>query len=210
MKTILIVGSGPGIGSSVARRFANEGFNVAALSRKGDATGHNIHGFAANASDTASLERAFKKVTEKLSPPEVLVYNVAAIHQGIPSGLGSGDLVEDFKANVMAALEATKLVLPEMKKQGRGTILFTGGGLALYPRAAYSSLALGKAALRSLAFSFAEELAPSNIHVATVTVMGFVKAGTAFDPNKIAEHYWRLHMQEKSSWETEHLFKGEA
>lgn len=210
MKTILIVGSGPGIGSSVARRFVDEGFSVAALSRKGDATGDSIHGFAADASDTASLEQAFKQITEKLSPPEVLVYNVAAIHQGVPSRLSANDLVEDFKANVAGALEAAKLVIPNMKKQGRGTILFTGGGLALHPSAAYSSLAIGKAGIRSLAFSLAEELEPFNIHVATVTVMGFVKPGTAFDPDKIAEHYWRLHRQEKESWETEHVFKGEA
>jgi NAD(P)-dependent dehydrogenase (short-subunit alcohol dehydrogenase family) len=210
MKTIMIVGAGPGIGSSVARKFAGEGFEVAALTRKGDAAGDNIHGFAADASDTASLDKAFKDVVEKLSSPEVLVYNVAAIHQGVPSSLSTNDLVEDFKANVAGALEATKLVLPYMKKRKQGTILFTGGGLALYPSARYSSLAIGKAAMRSLAFSLAEELAPSNIHVATVTVMGFVKAGTPFDPDKIAEHYWRLHTQAKDTWETEHLFKGEA
>jgi NAD(P)-dependent dehydrogenase (short-subunit alcohol dehydrogenase family) len=209
MKTIVIVGAGPGIGSSVAKKFAGEGYSVAALSRKGDATGDNIHGFAADASDPKSLEQALKQVKEKLSLPEVLVYNVAAIHQGVPSSLTANDLIADFTANVAGALTASNLVIPDMKKQGRGTILFTGGGLALYPSAAYSSLSIGKAGIRSLAFSLAEELKPANIHVATVTIMGFVKAGTAFDPDKIAAHYWRLHTQPKEAWETEHLFKGE-
>jgi NAD(P)-dependent dehydrogenase (short-subunit alcohol dehydrogenase family) len=209
MKTIMIVGAGPGIGLAVARQFANEGFSVAALSRSGEATGENIHGFAADAADFASLQQVFARVAEKLSPPEVLVYNVAAIHQGVPSSLSSSDLIEDFKVNVAGALEASKLVIPDMQRNGRGTILFTGGGLALYPSAAYSSLAIGKAGIRSLAFSLAEELKPANIHVATVTVAGFVKAGIAFDPDKIAAHYWRLHTQSKDAWETEHLFKGE-
>jgi NAD(P)-dependent dehydrogenase (short-subunit alcohol dehydrogenase family) len=205
----MIVGAGPGIGSAVARKFANEGFSVAALSRSGEATGENIHGFAADAADFASLQQAFARVAEELSAPEVLVYNVAAIHQGVPSSLSSTDLIDDFTVNVAGALESAKLVIPDMQKNGRGTIIFTGGGLALYPNAAYSSLAIGKAGIRNLAFSLAEELKPANIHVATVTVAGFVKAGTAFDPDKIAAHYWRLHTQSKDTWETEHLFKGE-
>jgi NAD(P)-dependent dehydrogenase (short-subunit alcohol dehydrogenase family) len=209
MKTAIIIGAGPGIGSAIARKFSSEGYSVAALSRSGDAAGDNIHGFAADAADFTSLQQAFARVAEKLSPPEVLVYNVAAIHQGMPSSLSSSDLIEDFKVNVAGALEASKLVIPDMQKNGHGTILFTGGGLALHPSAAYSSLAIGKAGIRSLAYSLAEELAPANIHVATVTVAGFVKAGTAFDPDKIAAHYWRLHTQSKDTWETEHLFKGE-
>jgi NAD(P)-dependent dehydrogenase (short-subunit alcohol dehydrogenase family) len=209
MKTVMIIGAGPGIGSGVARKFANEGFSVAALSRSGETSGENIHGFAADAADFNSLQQAVARVTEKLTAPDVLVYNVAAIHQGVPSSLSSTDLIDDFTVNVAGALEAAKLVIPAMKKNGRGTILFTGGGLALYPSAAYSSLAIGKAGIRSLAFSLAEELKPEDIHVATVTVMGFVKPGTAFDPDKIAAHYWRLHTQEKNAWETEHLFKGE-
>jgi NAD(P)-dependent dehydrogenase (short-subunit alcohol dehydrogenase family) len=210
MKTVMIIGAGPGIGLAVARKFASEGFSIAALSRSGEASGDNIHGFAADAADFSSLQQAFLRVTEKLGTPEVLVYNVAAIHAGLPSSLSSNDLIEDFKVNVAGALEAAKLVIPDMQKNGRGTILFTGGGLALYPSAAYSSLAVGKAGIRSLAYSLAEELGPGNIHVATVTVAGSVKLGTAFDPDKIAAHYWRLHRQPKESWEIEHLFKGEA
>jgi NAD(P)-dependent dehydrogenase (short-subunit alcohol dehydrogenase family) len=209
MKTIILVGAGPGIGSAVARKFANKGYSVAAPLRDSAATGDNIHGFAADAADFTSLQQAFVRVNEKLGAPEVLVYNVAAIHQGTPSSLSSSELTEDFKVNVAGALESAKLVIPEMQKNGRGTILFTGGGLALQPRAAYSSLAIGKAGIRSLAFSLTEELTPANIHVATITVMGFVKPGTAFDPDNIAAHYWRLHTQSKGAWETEHLFKGE-
>ncbi len=205
----MIIGAGPGIGLAVAKKFVGEGYSVAALSRSGDTTGENIYGFAADAADFTSLQQAFARVTEKLSEPEVLVYNVAAIHQGMPSSLSPTDLLDDFNVNVVGALVAAKLVIPSMQKNGRGTILFTGGGLALYPSAAYSSLAIGKAGIRSLAFSLAEELAPTNIHIATVTVAGFVKPGTAFDPDKIAAHYWRLHTQPKDAWETEHLFKGE-
>jgi hypothetical protein len=39
--------------------------------------------------------------------------------------------------------------------------------------------------------------------VATVTVTGAVAPGTAFDPEDIAEDYWRLHTQPRESWQHE-------
>jgi hypothetical protein len=48
----------------------------------------------------------------------------------------------------------------------------------------------------------------SGIHVATITVAGVVEPGTAFDPDDIAEHYWRLHTQREEDWELEFVFRG--
>ncbi|NUS26999.1 MAG: SDR family NAD(P)-dependent oxidoreductase [Streptomyces sp.] len=41
--------------------------------------------------------------------------------------------------------------------------------------------------------------------VATVTVSGPVAPGTAWDPDEIADHYWRLHIQPRTEWEREVL-----
>jgi NAD(P)-dependent dehydrogenase (short-subunit alcohol dehydrogenase family) len=78
-----------------------------------------------------------------------------------------------------------------MAHDGRGTILFTGGGLALCPEygAGVSSLAAGKSALRGFTYALAKEVAPE---AATVTIAGTVKPGTSFDPYQIAEVYWAL------------------
>jgi len=62
-----------------------------------------------------------------------------------------------------------------MKARRRGSIFFTGGSFAYEPAAEYSSLSLGKAALRNLTYSLAQELGAHDIHVATVTVYGFVQ-----------------------------------
>jgi NAD(P)-dependent dehydrogenase (short-subunit alcohol dehydrogenase family) len=88
--------------------------------------------------------------------------------------------------------------------------LLTGGGLALSPSAQYADLAIGKAGMRSLALSLAEELEPHGIHVATVTVAGGVQAGTYFAPELIAEVYWRLHAQLRGSWEREVVYRSFA
>ena len=76
------------------------------------------------------------------------------------------------------------------------------------PMPSYLSLSLGKAGVRALVTMLAEHYAPQGIHVATVTVGGNVEPGTAFDPDVIAEDYWRLHQQPPGSWQTVHLFDG--
>jgi NAD(P)-dependent dehydrogenase (short-subunit alcohol dehydrogenase family) len=66
-----------------------------------------------------------------------------------------------------------------------------------------ASLAIGKAGIRSLALSLAKELAPEGIHVATVTICGFIQSGTAFAPDRLADRYLALHEQPRERWESE-------
>lgn len=163
--------------------------------------------FTADAGDETSLTQAFAKIQAGLGDPEVLVYNAAAFTPGKPSSLTVDRLVADFRVNVAGALVAVQQVLPAMQANGKGTILLTGGGLALSPFAAVSSLAIGKAGIRSLAFSLAQELGDSGIHVGTVTICGTVEAGTHFDPDTIAESYLALHHQAREAWQTEIIYK---
>jgi len=211
-----VVGAGPGLSQAVARRFAREGFRVALLARRPEAlegyvaelrgAGADAHGFPADAGDPASLQAAFGRVAAQLGAPEVLVYNAAALVPGVPSGLDPAAVLEQLKVNVVGALVSAQQVIPAMRAAGRGTILLTGGGLALSPIPQYASLALGKAAMRNLSFSLAFELEPEGIHVATVTVGGFIEPGTRFDPDQIAEEYWRLHTQPRGEWDREAVY----
>lgn len=97
-----------------------------------------------------------------------------------------------------------------MSARGSGSLLFTGGGLALYPEygADVISLTAGKAAMRALVLALAPKFAPMGLHVATVTVAGTVAPGTAFDPDAIANVFLGLHGQAPDVWQTEVLFDG--
>jgi NAD(P)-dependent dehydrogenase (short-subunit alcohol dehydrogenase family) len=127
-----------------------------------------------------------------------------------PSGLTPEAALADFAVNVAGALAATRAVLPGMRAAGRGTILFTGGGLALDPTGwlPAASLAIGKAGLRSLAQTLHAELAPQNIHAGTVTIAGMVAAGTAFDADRIAQAFWAMHEDAPGAFRGEIIFKG--
>jgi NAD(P)-dependent dehydrogenase (short-subunit alcohol dehydrogenase family) len=71
-----------------------------------------------------------------------------------------------------------------------------------------TSLSLGKAGVRALTELLARAYEPAGVHVATVTVAGAVAPGTAFDPDEIAEEYWKLHAQRAGAWEREVLYSG--
>jgi short-subunit dehydrogenase len=205
------------MGIAVARRFAREGFQLALLARRAEALeqysaelsahGSTVRGMSVDVLDADRLAAAFNEIATHLDPPDVLVYNVAAGRGGVPSTLTSAELIHDLRMNVVGALQCAQHVLSHMRTRGSGTILFTGGGLALFPSAQYAALAIGKAALRNLTLCLAEEVEPDGIHVATVTIAGGVQPGTHFDPDRIAETYWLLHTQPRSSWEREIIYR---
>ncbi|MCU0353693.1 MAG: SDR family NAD(P)-dependent oxidoreductase [Cytophagales bacterium] len=216
-KICTIVGVGPGISLSVAKRFAREGFSVALIARRVEniqryaqqisEMGVFAKAYAADAGDFDSLKKTFRAIHREMGHTDVLVYNAVVGREASPSVLDAEKMVQDFRVNVAGALAATQLVLPHMKTQKRGTVLFTGGGMALEPYHPYASLAVGKAGIRNLTYSLAAELAPTGIHVATVTIAGLIKPGTHFDPDKIAEEYWRLHTQKPARFETEVVYR---
>lgn len=215
-KICAVVGVGPGIGLAVAKRFAREGYTLALLARRRDAleesarqVGKDAHPFIADAYHSDSLIHAFTQIRMQLGSPEVLIYNVAAMQPGRPSMLDSSRLMAEFTVNVAGALVCAQQVVPQMVEAGKGTVLFTGGGLATNPTVEYASLAIGKAGLRSLAYTMGAELEPLGVHVATVTIQGYIKAGTHFDPKKIAEKYWQLHTQPKGQFAREIVYKRE-
>ena len=211
------VGIGPGIGLAVARRFAREGYVIAMVARKAEslqryqadlgAGGVGAHSFPADAADVGSLVGALSQIHERLGATQVLVYNAAVPVAARPTELDAEKLVDEFRVNVVGALVAAQQVIGPMKAQKKGTILFTGGGLALQPLPPYASLAIGKAGVRSLAYTLGAELEVQGIHVATVTICGSVEPGTKYDPDVIAEEYWKLHRQPRGTWQREMVFE---
>jgi short-subunit dehydrogenase len=216
-KVCAIVGFGAGVSMGVAKAFGKEGYTLALLARNPAKLLENtqplkqegcaVQTFAADAGDEASLIQAFTQIRTQLGDPEVLVYNAAILKQDSVMSLVIADLIQDFKVNLAGAVTAIQQVIPAMQKQKRGTILLTGGGLSLYPNPQFLSLGIGKAAIRQLAMSLAEELKTDRIHMATVTICGTVAPGTKFDPDKIAQSYMALHKQSPDAWQTELVYQ---
>src|SRR5689334_4603107 len=217
MTGVVIVGAGPGIATSVARRFAAAGMPVGLIARTEasiDATrqalagtGVAVAGATADAGQDDELTKALDAVTGQLGPPAALVYNAGLIRHDRPGELSRQQHVTAYAINVLGAMTAAVHVAPAMAAAGGGSILITGG--MPEPDPAVTSLSLGKAGVRALTTLLASEYGPAGIHVATVTVGGAVAPGGRFDPDRIAEQYWRLHVQGPEAWEHEVLFTGQ-
>jgi NAD(P)-dependent dehydrogenase (short-subunit alcohol dehydrogenase family) len=220
-----VLGVGPGLGATVARRFAHEGFAVGLMARgevslaaaqeEVEGSGGTALAVAADATDAASVASAFGRVREELGEPEVFVYNAGTFQMGGILELSPEQFDDCFRANCSGAFYGAQQVLPAMVERGRGTIILTGATAALRGSARFAALATGKFGLRALAQSMAREFGPQGIHVAHVVIDGQINTprlreaqpdreeSTTLSPESIAETYWQLHAQDPTAWTLE-------
>ena len=223
MKVAAVLGVGPGLGASIARRFAGEDFAVALMARREEsvaAVREEIEGGKAlpvstDATDPDSVAAAFGRVRDELGDPEVLVYNAGAFQMGGVLEVSPAQFDKCFRANCAGAFYAAREVLPAMVEAGQGTILLTGATASLRGSARFSALAVGKFGLRALAQSMAREFGPQGIHVSHVIIDGQINTPsiremmpdreehTMLSPDAIAETYWQLHSQDRTAWTLE-------
>jgi NAD(P)-dependent dehydrogenase (short-subunit alcohol dehydrogenase family) len=224
-KVAAVIGVGPGLGTAISRRFAREGFSVGLMARSEENlsaareevenAGAKALAVAANATDPASVARAFDEVRDELGDPEVFVYNAGAFQVGGILEL-TPELFDDcFRANCSGAFYGAQQVLPAMLEKGRGTVILTGATAALRGSANFAALATGKFGLRALAQSMAREFGPQGVHVAHVIIDGQINTPrvrqmspereehTMLSPDAIAETYWQLHAQDPTAWTLE-------
>lgn len=183
-----IVGVGPKLGRSIARKFAHEGYTVAILARdlgrlsrlaEEIARDEKAQVFAIriDCSDSKSVRDAFEGVLS-LGFVEVLVYN--ANYQPLspnPTSLQHIPLhtfQTSLAVSAVAAFHCAQQVLTGMVERRKGTIIFTGCSASLNGMAGYSQLCCGKFALRALAQCLAREFQPQGVHIAHVIIDGVV------------------------------------
>src|ERR1700761_871916 len=151
---VLILGAGPRIGISVAKKFSSQGYKVAIVSRSGSgASTAPTEGFLSLKADftkPGSIPALFNAVESEFhAPPSVIVYNAGArTVPPVENNLFSNspeNLVSDFNVNVLSAYVAAQQAvrgwetLPgEVKK----TFIYT----AIIPMAAAVNLGIGKSA----------------------------------------------------------------
>ncbi len=225
VKTALVVGAGDHLGASIARRFAHEGYAIAATRRRGDLDalvssiedgGGRAMGYHSDARDEDQVRDLVAAVETDLCPIEVCVFNIGG---NVKFGIRETTARVYRKVWEMCAF-AGFLVGREaagrMAERGRGTILFTGATASVRGSAGFSAFAGGKHALRALAQSMARELGPEGIHVAHVVIDGAIDTKWTrerfperfaerpddgiMQPDQLAEIYWQLHCQPRAAW----------
>lgn len=206
-KLCVVAGAGRGLGFAIARRFAAEGHDIALIARNGPAleteaaalrqAGVRATGFACDLTNAGDIARTFDEIRVALGEVTVMVYNAGRWNQAPAMSIPPEEFDADLALAITGGLACAQQVYPRMREAGSGSLLFTGGGLALAPQfgAGVTSLVAGKAGLRGFVHALHAELAGQGIRVGTVTVAGMVAPGTPFDPDRIAQRFWDLHTQ---------------
>jgi len=213
--TAVIVGVGPGIGLELARAFAEAGHPVAMLARnkaKLDtyaaelaASGRDVRGYAADVADPGNLRSTIGSAIAEMGAPDVLVYSVAVLDADSPVGGDDEKWVANMAVDVLGARVAADAVLPALR-DGRGSLLFAGGGYALHPSTKFSSLSVGKAALRAYVQLLHDHLAGTGVHATSVTITKTIGSEPRFEPATLAQAYLSLTRQPESEWQHELVY----
>ena len=170
-KVAVVIGGHGGIGGAIAERFAAEGATVDASSRRTQArdvergSGRLLER-SLDASDVTALAAFFDSVRREAGRVDVLVVNAGLSEFAPLEAISEEHFDRTFALNVRALLFAT---------QAATAIMPTGGAIVLISSIAaaigtpgYGVYGASKAAVRSFARTWANELAPRNIRVNVV------------------------------------------
>lgn len=173
INTILITGCSSGIGYSTAKFLQQRGFRVIASARKvEDVTRLLAEGFESVQLDLAnsdSIQQAVTQVLELTDGKLDALFNNGAYGQpGAVEDLSRAVLREQFETNFFGTHELTNLIIPVMRKQGYGRIIYNSsilGFVAMKYRGAYNA---SKFALEGLVDTLRLELKNTNIHLSLI------------------------------------------
>ena len=187
-KVCLVIGAGAGIGGTVGKKFAMEGYH-AALCRRSDqeglqamvqdieASGGSASGHLLNATDEGAIEGLVEQVEKEIGPIDVVLFNLGA-------QIGNRSL-EDTSLKVFSLgwqmatfglFRVAKVVFPLMEARGGGTLLVTSATASVRGNAGQHSHAAAMGGRRMLCQTLNAEYASRGIHVAHILIDGAVDA----------------------------------
>ncbi|CCQ36036.1 probable oxidoreductase (short-chain dehydrogenase family) [Natronomonas moolapensis 8.8.11] len=212
-RTAVVAGVGPGLGESLARKFAAEGCQVGLFARSADyieelagdlpEPGEGL-AVTTDLTDVEATRAGFETVREAFGSVDVLVN-----HASSPSWSGLMDTsVEAFErswaVNGRGAFVCSQEAVGDMLETGGGTVLFTGATSAVRSLGGAIGFTAAKFAARGMAMDIAQEFGPEGVHVAHVVLDGQIDTpdvrerfpdrdeDTFLDPDEVAETYWHL------------------
>ena len=174
-QTALITGAGSGIGQDIAVKLAQMGANVVITGRKESplketaALHGNISYIVADVGKTEDVSRVLVEIKQKFNRLDIMVNNagMAPVTPIAKQTLAEFDTV--FNINVRAVVDLTTQALP-LLKESKGSIVNIGSAVANQPLPNMSVYSASKAALKTLTFVWAKELAKDGIRVNNIAV----------------------------------------
>ena len=213
-KLAIVIGAGAGLGKAIAEKFGSRGFVIALVGRSAsklediklnlNQRGIEAHSFVGDASNENSLNQTLGAILDQLGDAEVVLYNAVKMEKKAILSTEWDKIKDALDTNVGGAYNVLRNMVPYCEEKNRGKLFFTGGGFALDGNPDYFTVSIGKAALRNMVQAAAKQLEKTRVHVATVTIDGFIgDKDPKYNPAAIAEEFWKLYDQEPDGYSNE-------
>lgn len=214
MKTIAIIGAGPGLGFSLAKTFGSRGFRIAMVSRTQEKLDQyavelskmsiEAKGFAADITNKMQLTKAFQQIKNTYGTIDVVEFSPHSGNVSVTSVLDTTEesVLPIFNNVVIGAINTARLIIPEMMERGEGALLFTSDLSAMSPSPMFGNSGIVMSGLRNYILNLHERLHPHGVFVGHLSISPLIKRGTGFDPDQVAEAWYHLYERREAVEDT--------
>jgi NAD(P)-dependent dehydrogenase (short-subunit alcohol dehydrogenase family) len=195
-QVIVITGASSGFGALTARALAKAGHTVYASMRETEGrnapqvaevaafakeNGADLKAVELDVASDASVEAGIAKVIEQEGHIDVIIHNAGHMSFGPAEAFTPEQFAQLYDINVLSTQRVNRAALPHLRKQGKGLVVWvssssTRGGTPPY----LSPYFAAKAAMDSLAVSYASELTRWGIETAIIVPGAFTKGTNHF------------------------------
>ena len=210
-QVIVITGASSGFGALAARALANAGHTVYASMRETAgrnapqvaevaryAAEHNVdlRTVELDVASDASAQAGIAKIIADNGRLDVVIHNAGHMSFGPAEAFTPEQFAQLYDINVLSTQRVNRAALPQLRKQGRGLVVWVSSSSARGGTPPYlSPYFAAKAAMDSLAVSYAGELARWGIETSIIVPGAFTKgtdhfahSGSPADAARAAEY----------------------
>jgi 3-oxoacyl-[acyl-carrier protein] reductase len=199
-KVALVTGASRGIGREIAKKFAEQGANVAftylssiekgqALEAELAAYGIKAKGYRSDASDFAAAEQLIVDVVADFGTLDILVNNAGITRDTLLMRMSEEQWDDVLRVNLKSVFNLTKAASKPMMRAKRGSIINMTSVVGLMGNAGQSNYSASKAGIIGFTKSIAKELGSRNIR-SNAIAPGFIETEMTGELNEKALEDW--------------------
>jgi len=199
-KVAIITGASRGIGSGIAKVFAEQGANVAftysssvesamALENELNALGIKAKGYQSNAANFDEAQKLVDDVIAEFGTIDVLINNAGITKDNLLMRMSEEDFDAVININLKSVFNMTKAVQKIMLKNRKGSIVNMSSVVGVKGNAGQANYAASKAGMNGFTKSIALELGSRNIRCNAIAP-GFIETEMTESLNEDVKKSW--------------------
>lgn len=199
-KVALVTGASRGIGREIAKKFAEQGANIAftylssiekgqALEAELAAYGIKAKGYRSDASDFAAAEQLVVDVVADFGTLDILVNNAGITRDTLLMRMSEEQWDEVLRVNLKSVFNLTKAATKPMMRAKSGSIINMTSVVGLMGNAGQANYSASKAGIIGFTKSIAKELGSRNIR-SNAIAPGFIETEMTGELNEKALEDW--------------------